>query len=247
MRNRKTIFSVPIDDICLVDIFSMIVNGDMDDSIIVTPNVDHVIRCNKDSDFSDIYKKADVFLNDSRILRLISKLGLCGISNVVPGSDLTEYIFKNFTRLKHKYAICVIGAEKNDIEVLKSKYDIGEVHHYNPPFGFISDPLEIQKCIEYCKNLPPCIYLISVGSPRQELLANRLRETNTSGVFLCVGASVLFLSGREKRAPRIIQILALEWSYRLIQSPRRMFRRYVVDGPYVFLLYIREMIKRLKA
>jgi exopolysaccharide biosynthesis WecB/TagA/CpsF family protein len=245
MKKRKYIFSMPIDDIDLKDAFQIVVNAGTTTPIIVTPNVDHIVRLNKDSSFKDVYLKADFYFNDSRILRLISKLGLDRISNVVPGSDLTEYVFNNFSQLKPDYSICVIGAEEGDIDILQSKYDVGRIHHYNPPFGFINDPQQVEKCIQYCQALPQCIFLLSVGSPRQEVLAHKLKEAGVEGVFLCVGASVLFLSGREKRAPKLMQVLALEWVYRLFQSPKRLFRRYLVEGPFIIFLYAREIIKRI--
>jgi N-acetylglucosaminyldiphosphoundecaprenol N-acetyl-beta-D-mannosaminyltransferase len=53
-------------------------------------------------------------------------------------------------------------------------------------------------------------------------------------LVLCVGAALNFISGTERRAPRWMQIMALEWFYRLLQSPRRLARRYLIRGPRIF-------------
>jgi exopolysaccharide biosynthesis WecB/TagA/CpsF family protein len=79
--------------------------------------------------------------------------------------------------------------------------------------------------------------LIAVGSPQQELIAAEIRDIdNGRGTGLCIGASIDFLAGREKRAPLWMQRLALEWLYRLLGNPARMWRRYLVEGPRIFLL-----------
>jgi exopolysaccharide biosynthesis WecB/TagA/CpsF family protein len=57
-----------------------------------------------------------------------------------------------------------------------------------------------------------------------------------TGTALCIGASLDFITGRERRAPMLLQRLSLEWAYRLFSAPRRMWRRYLVEGPRVFMM-----------
>lgn len=59
------------------------------------------------------------------------------------------------------------------------------------------------------------------------------------GTALCIGASLEFLTGQLKRAPRLAQKLYLEWAHRLLSEPRRMWRRYLIEGPKIFLLAYR--------
>ena len=238
---RKRIFSIDFHDIDLNDVFQKIQLTKFDGLVIVTPNVDHVNRYNKVPEFREIYDQADIFLNDSRVLKLFSFFLKDGINHVVPGSDLTKLIFERHREIASGYRLCVLGASHSDILSLKDKYSISDIYHYDLAFGFENDEEEIKKCISYCKSLPKCIYFISVGSPRQEILANRLKKQGVGGVFLCVGASVLFLTGKEKRAPLFIQTLNLEWLFRLAQSPRRLYKRYLIDGPYIFKLFLKEI------
>jgi exopolysaccharide biosynthesis WecB/TagA/CpsF family protein len=90
------------------------------------------------------------------------------------------------------------------------------------------------------------VLLACVSFPKQELFAHALRaEGRRTGVTLCVGASVDFLTGRQQRAPRIFQRLSLEWLHRLLSQPRRMFRRYVLEGPAIFGWFLKtEVIRR---
>jgi hypothetical protein len=79
--------------------------------------------------------------------------------------------------------------------------------------------------------------LPAVGSPRQEIVAEALvRRGKATGVGLCIGASLLFLTGAERRAPGVVQGAGLEWAWRLAQDPRRLARRYLVDSPQIVRL-----------
>tara|TARA_R110002050_G_scaffold229625_2_gene365218 strand:- start:53 stop:793 length:741 start_codon:yes stop_codon:yes gene_type:complete len=229
--------SLPFTDVDLKVITNMFLNGDFQGKIIVTPNVDHVVRYHKDEVFRDIYSKSDFFFNDSRILRLLSKLWKYHLENVTPGSDLTARLFESGSLNDRN--VCILGAEDSDLKILKSKFKKVNFFHYNPPFGFESNEIEVQRCLDYCDAISDAVFFVSVGSPKQEYLAERLKSAGVDGTFFCVGASVLFISGREKRAPLWVQTIGFEWFYRFLNNPKRLFKRYFVDGPYIFLLAIR--------
>ena len=77
-----------------------------------------------------------------------------------------------------------------------------------------------------------------MGSPKQEALANRLRRDLPRTWFVGVGASLAFAGGRIARAPALMQSLGLEWAHRLASEPRRLARRYLVDGlPFAVELF----------
>ena len=79
--------------------------------------------------------------------------------------------------------------------------------------------------------------LLAVGSPQQEVLAGRIAAAGgATGCALCIGASLDFIAGRQRRAPRVVQRLGLEWAHRLASQPGRLWRRYLVDGPRIFRL-----------
>jgi N-acetylglucosaminyldiphosphoundecaprenol N-acetyl-beta-D-mannosaminyltransferase len=72
---------------------------------------------------------------------------------------------------------------------------------------------------------------LGLGSPKQDRVAERLCELAAAPVLLCVGAAFDFVSGAKRRAPSWMQRAGLEWLYRLVAEPRRLWRRYLVDGP----------------
>lgn len=195
-------------------------------SVVVTPNIDHLSRLNgnAESELSFIYKNADLSLCDSKVLQKLLKLKGIKIENVVPGSTLTEYLFSSGVMDSKK--ICIVGADEDDIELVKERFKAVDIAHISPSMGFINKPDEVKSIVERITFLSPDIVFLAVGSPRQEILASKISESYSRGVGLCVGASILFLVGKEKRAPLIIQYLHLEWAYRAIQRPKTLLKRY---------------------
>jgi exopolysaccharide biosynthesis WecB/TagA/CpsF family protein len=81
---------------------------------------------------------------------------------------------------------------------------------------------------------------ICVGSPQQEMIAVEAAKLGTaSGMAFCIGAALEFITGQTKRAPVLARRLGLEWAHRLLTDPRRLWRRYLVEGPAIFLLAYR--------
>jgi exopolysaccharide biosynthesis WecB/TagA/CpsF family protein len=95
--------------------------------------------------------------------------------------------------------------------------------------GFIKNEEAIAAAVEFVVAHPADLVFICVGSPQQELFANRLlSDGRAQGIGLCVGASLDFLAGTSTRAPRWMQYAHLEWLHRLIREPRRLWRRYIL-------------------
>lgn len=203
---------------------------------VVTPNVDHVVRVQRRrSDVWPAYRHAWLTLCDSRIIsRLATSAGMH--LPVVPGSDLTEALFRKTIRRDDRIAI--LGGDPAAVERLCRKYALTDVVHHNPPMNFINDPAEVARAVDFITRAHARYCFIAVGSPQQEVLAYRVEGVGqATGIGLCVGASLDFLAGGQTRAPRFMQWLALEWLYRLLSNPRRLWRRYLVEGPAIFAIF----------
>ena len=213
---------------------------------IVTPNVDHLVRVSKEPDvFNPLYEASWLSVCDSRILELLAKFS--GIPlKAVPGSDLTQQLFDNV--ITKDDPITVIGADKEIIETVKSLYGLDKINHYEPPFGLRHKPDEVAKTAEFIAKSPARYVFICVGSPQQEMVAKAcLDRGDCVGLGLCVGASLDFLSGRTKRAPKWMQKARIEWLHRLASEPKRLWKRYLIDGPKIFWLWIKWSFSRKKA
>jgi hypothetical protein len=113
--------------------------------------------------------------------------------------------------------------------------------------GFIHDPEEIEACLGFVEAHSPFRFcLLAVGAPQQEAVAQLLKARGIArGLTLCIGASINFLTGDERRAPLWMQRCGMEWSFRLMRSPGRLATRYLVRGPRVFgLLSNAEIVLR---
>ena len=238
----KVFCNVRFDNYCLSQLSDHLFEMGNKLTILVTPNVDHVVRANNNTSFRDLYAKADISVNDSRVLLKLCKLIGIDLGCVIPGSDLTKNIIRRISNTET--AITVIGCTSDTINRVSNKYSLSNVAHYNPPMGFINNEDEVDKCINFILDNPSQFIFLAVGSPRQEIIAQKAKEAGAIGVALCIGASFMFLSGEEKRAPKLFQQLSIEWLFRLMQSPKRLAKRYLVDGMEIFPILIKEYLKR---
>jgi exopolysaccharide biosynthesis WecB/TagA/CpsF family protein len=111
--------------------------------------------------------------------------------------------------------------------------------------GFINSQHEVQKCIDFIvKTQAPLIFL-AVGMPQQEILARHIADhPQARGVGLCIGASIDFLTGKQRRAPVWVQMAGFEWLHRLLSDPRRLASRYLIECPRIFYLICLNRRKR---
>lgn len=202
---------------------------------VVTPNVDHMIRFHESAAFRALYAGADYVLLDSRIAARFFRLVHGVRAPVCTGSDLTAALLERVIAPTDR--IVLIGGSQGQAALLKAKFGLQDLWHHNPPMGFIDDPQAVEACLQFVEAASPFRFcLIAVGSPRQEIIAQRLGERDRArGLSLCIGASVDFLTGAERRAPGWMQRVGLEWLFRLAQNPRRLAWRYLVRGPRFFL------------
>jgi len=220
-------------NITMADALSQIKKMSVSDGvdIIVTPNIDHLVRItteDPDGSLKKIYQNAALCLCDSNIFDKMLIIKGKKIKEVIPGSTLTQKLFDQIITTNDK--ILIIGGNDNVITKLRTQYNTFNIVHYNPPMGFINNAEEVDKVVEVVTNTDARYLFLAVGSPRQELVAQKLKSlTKLNCVTLCIGASILFLVGEEKRAPVWIQKLHLEWMFRMIMNPGRLFKRYVTN------------------
>jgi exopolysaccharide biosynthesis WecB/TagA/CpsF family protein len=214
---------------------------------VVTPNTDHLIRYCDDDGFRDLYRAAGFVLLDSRFLAYMLRLFKGVRIPTAPGSDVTERLFADIIAPDDK--IIVVGGTEEQAATLSDRYGLRGLRHINPPMGFIDDPVAIEACLSFIESEAPFRFcLLAVGCPQQEILAKALQARGRArGLALCIGASINFLTGRERRAPKWVQIAGLEWFHRLMHNPSRMARRYLIRGPRIFFLLprLKIMLKAL--
>lgn len=212
---------------------------------VVTPNVDHLIRYHDDPSFRTRYAEADYVLLDSRFLSHVFRVSKRKRVSVCTGSDLTARLFDRV--IQPDDTIVLIGATKEQARLLSERYRLKGLKHYNPPMNFVNDSAEVEKCVRFVESHSPFRFcFFAVGAPQQELLAQSLKARGKAkGLALCIGASVNFLTGGERRAPMWMQQIGFEWLFRLLNDPKRLAKRYLLRGPRVFsLLWMTKLLVR---
>lgn len=203
---------------------------------LVTPNTDHLVRLNADESLQTLYEDAWLNVCDSRIIEVLAKFSEIKMP-ACPGSDLAASLFER--EIKKDEEITIIGADKQIIDALGAKYGLTNIKWHEPPMGLKNNPEAINAAAEFIAQSQSRFHFICVGSPQQEMVARAvLQHKAAKGVGLCLGASLDFLAGRAERAPIWMQKSRLEWLHRLISEPKRMWKRYLIEGPKIFTIWL---------
>ena len=208
---------------------------------VTTPNADHFVRLNRRPDLVPLYRDALLCLLDSRVVAHTARLIGLAVPRTVPGSDLAECLLTRHVAAGER--ITIVGLQPEWLPALVARCGLTPPAHHNPPMGFTGDAVALREAVDFVLAHPARFVFLAVGSPQQEILAAAIAATRrATGIGLCIGASLEFLAGAARRAPRWVQHAGLEWLYRLGKQPRRLARRYLRDCPAVFPMLLRERL-----
>src|SRR5277367_5429330 len=155
---------------------------------------------------------------------------------VSPGSDLTATKLSEV--IKPNDVVVMVGGGADQAQELRARFGLRALQHINPPMNFIRDEVAVEACLRAIEAHSPFRFcFLAIGSPQQEIIAKKLKERGTArGLALCIGASIDFITGVEKRAPTWMRKSGFEWLFRLSQNPKRLAKRYLLRGPRIFFL-----------
>ena len=208
-------------------------------SYIVAINVDVVVKIENDSYLKVITDKADMVLVDGKPLEWIAKWHNRPIKAKISGSDLVPILCER-AAIKG-YSIFIIGGKEGIAEKAKQNLErdlpgIRIVGTYAPPFGFEKDEKELNRINEMISIAHPDLLIACFGCPKQEKWIYENYQKYDAKVSVCAGATVDFLAGNVNRAPKWMSDHGLEWFYRFLQEPKRMFKRYFIDDVKILKL-----------
>jgi N-acetylglucosaminyldiphosphoundecaprenol N-acetyl-beta-D-mannosaminyltransferase len=219
---------------------------------VVRPNAYHVVTAHdQPGRLLPIYRNAWLSLCDSRIVRALARLENRALP-LVTGSDLVAALLATLNGSKPSSQpawssssrskpprLLIVGPQRTIGRALHDAYPDVRFSILPAPAGLAKYPQLRHAIARACRDLDWDILLLCVGCPAQELIACELGQLGrTEGVALCVGASIDFLAGPRGRAPHWVQRLNLEWAYRLLQEPRRLWRRYLVESPKIIRIFM---------
>ena len=234
---KVTILGVDFDNFSMQELLHRLHRG-----IIFTPNVDHLMKLRSDPEFAQVYKKADFKVCDSQIVMYASKFLGKGLKEKLSGSDLFP-LFCEHHKHNENVKIFLLGGKEGIAQKARERVNqrIGReivVGEYSPPFGFERSQEECERIVDCIQVSDANVVAVCLGAPKQEKwIAAYCDRLPNIDIFMAVGAVVDFEAGTKPRAPKYVSELGLEWLYRLVCEPRRLWRRYLLeDIPFVGLV-----------
>jgi N-acetylglucosaminyldiphosphoundecaprenol N-acetyl-beta-D-mannosaminyltransferase len=235
---RIRLFGVEIDVLRMSEAVTRLLEWiALDDGVcryVVTPNVDHAVLLAEHAELRQAYADASLVLADGAPVVVASRLLGRPLPERVAGSDLVPQLF-DAAQVRGPLKVFLLGgmpgvadrAAKNIEERWPWVEVVGTA---SPPIGFERDPVRNRDLLETIAAARPDLLLVGLGAPKQELWVCQHRHEIAAPAALCIGATIDFLAGERKRAPRWMRRCGLEWLYRALGEPRRLGRRYARDA-----------------
>jgi N-acetylglucosaminyldiphosphoundecaprenol N-acetyl-beta-D-mannosaminyltransferase len=218
---------------------------------IVTPNLDHLRRLVADEALRACYDRADLAVADGMPLVWACRLQNTPLPGRVAGSDLIWSLSR--AAAGKGLSVFFLGGDPGTADAaaraLCARFaKLRVAGACCPAPGFEFRPGELAELAARLAGARPDVIFVALGSPKQEALIERLRPVLPSAWWLGVGISFSFVAGRVKRAPVWLRTMGCEWLHRMVQEPRRLARRYLVDGvPFGAALIVRSALRGLRS
>ena len=215
--------------------------------VLITPNVDHLVKLQKDKEFYEAYKQAEWIICDSKILYFLSKLLKNPLPEAIPGSSFFT-AFYEYHKDDPNCKIFLLGAAEGIAEKAMQNINkkIGKnivVGAFSPSYGFEKKPKECEELIRIINESEANVLVVGVGAPKQEKWIMKYRNDMPKvDVFMGLGATIDFEAGTLKRAPKIWQKIGMEWLYRCLKEPKRLFKRYFIDDIKFFYYFGKQLL-----
>ncbi len=246
---RSNVLGCPVDQMTLDDCvayFEQIIAQRQPCHIIVV-NAAKIVKARIDKELQQIITDADVIGADGVPVVWASKLLGQPLPGRVNGTDLMDRLFE--VSAEKDYRVYLLGARQdiitNTVKNLKQHYPrLNIVGYRNGYFDSLQDE---EHAVLDINSAQPDILLLGMGTPMKEKWVRRHKSTLRVPIIHGVGGSFDIVGGLTKRAPKWMQDYGLEWFYRFLQEPRRMWRRYLVtNSVFIWLVFRAWISHRLK-
>ena len=197
-------------------------------NILVTPNAGHLTNIFGNPKLSEIYSTAELSLIDGWPIAIAAKNASKLKITRVTGSDLLPELFSQLTK---EVRVGIVGGNNESLirQSLELRFPELNIQIVDTS-QWTNSVYDIRRLRELVQYNALSIVLLCLGHPKQELLAKELKDYDWAGSrpdwIMCVGATIDFLTGEQKRAPKALQKIGLEWFFRLVTNPRKFTQRY---------------------
>ena len=242
--NEISISSVGINS--LKQLISEKILDGINNNSIITFNLDFLFNTTRDNKFKDICQNATLVFPDGVGITSLIYLKYGKKINRITGTDIFNTIL--LIAEEHQLKIALLGSSDSAHKKIISKLNhdfpnIKIVSALSPPFNFEVNEKLNEKVLNELETVKPDILIVALGSPRQEYWIEKNKQKIGAKLNVGVGAVLDYFSGEKIRAPNIFQLCGLEWFWRLLYEPKRLYRRYLLkDIPFYFKM-IAQIIK----
>ncbi|MGB6158209.1 MAG: WecB/TagA/CpsF family glycosyltransferase [Acidobacteriaceae bacterium] len=245
---RFVLGKIPVDRIAMdyaavLMVEALLHRGELPPLTVVGPNAHLVTLAERDSRFAEAMRDADLAVPDGVSIVMASRVLDLPIPERVTGGDLMERMCAEAARygLRVFFLGGLPGAAVMAAHHLRKRYPGLEIcGMYCPPLGFEKDEAEGARILKAIAEAAPDLLCVAFGAPKQEIWMQENRAQLNVGAILAVGAALDTQAGLRRRAPQWVQHIALEWLFRLLMEPRRLWRRYLIGNTQFVLLVMRQ-------
>jgi len=210
-------------------------------------NVHTTVMASSDPYYMSALNGSTLTFADGKPIHWYSKLIDTSPASHIPGPDFMLNMLKKHYRtpIRHYF----LGSTEDVLEKLISntttKYPNAVVAgSYSPPFREMSD-IETEAILENIRHARPHLIWVGLGAPKQEQWMLRYADRLRPAFLLGVGAAFDFNAGLKNRAPEFVRKIGLEWLFRLLQEPRRLFGRYLTTNSKFIFLVVKSYLFKL--
>ena len=213
---------------------------------VVTPNAQFVQLAHADPRYAEVIRNADLSVADGMPLIWASRLLGCPLPGRVNGTNLMIALCEMAAR--ENRSVYMLGGKPGSAELAAAKLcqqfpGLRIAGIDCPPLGFHQDPAADAAVCRRIEQAQPDILFAALGSPKQEnWLASHTHVA--AKVMLGIGGSFELIGGITRRAPPLLQNLGLEWLWRLVMEPRRLWKRYLVGNTLFLYLVLRQKLTK---
>ena len=241
---RVNILGCSIDNMTMSEtiekIDELIKQGGVHQHVVV--NVDKLIKLRSNKKLRKIISNCDIINADGMPIVWVSSLFGSRIKERVTGIDLMENLIKHASQ--KGYRPFFFGARKPVVErvvqIYRNKYPELKIAGYRDGYWKLDEEKDVAKFI---KDSKPDVLFVAISSPKKEVFLNKYLYYMKVPFVMGVGGSFDVIARVAKRAPKWMQDRGLEWLYRLVQEPKRMWKRYLIGNSIFVYKVIKELIK----
>lgn len=233
ISSKAKIFDISFDNLSMDEVMNYLEENIYNKSkkVLYFINADCLNKTFSNKEYKNTLNNADLILPDGSGINIACNILNTPLKENVNGTDMLPFLCE--LSQKKSYKIFLLGSKENVAlkakEELEKKYknlEIVGVHH-----GYFKDEDEEIKAVKYINSLNPNIVLVAMGAPLQEFFIEKYKNKINTNILLGVGGLFDFYSANIKRAPMYLRETGFEWVYRMMQEPKRMWKRYILGNP----------------